>query len=238
MGPGENIFISPKYTLADFSTALKSGYVLKDNKRINIIDMFEDRLFGFYIGPARLLDLNNYGFATGIMCICIIEFLARIQCSRPNVKSYESSQLFMEWLAQNVKELDYNGRRRCINYITSNNVHVCFDVPEGVSDFYYYFRNGIVHEGRIKNGYQFSYSHNMLVFAKPDDNLLIVNPRLLLKKLEVIANGYITGLRTDYRSYHEAIDGSIYSRFKKTFSTIIVQDNTNLNGKGDHRSWP
>jgi hypothetical protein len=217
----EKIYISPGFTQDDFKKALKEERPGKD--RPGIIDIFEDRVYGYYINPAKLLDSGGHGFATGIICVTLIEFLARVQSGRQNVRSHETGELFMEWLAASIKDMDYNGKIRSYNYIAANNAHVCFEVPEGVSDFYVNFRNGIVHDGRIKKGCQFSYRSDRLAVGL-DGGIMIVNPRILLDKLDCASKGYIEKLRSDYRAYGNAIEGSLYDRFRQTFSTMILSD--------------
>lgn len=64
----DKLHFSPKYIFADIDF---------DNKE-KLIDAFNDRVYGFYLNPAKLLDNNRLGFACGLMCAATIDFLARL----------------------------------------------------------------------------------------------------------------------------------------------------------------
>ncbi len=80
----------------------------------------------------------------------------------------EAGKRFKKWLKDNIKE---------------------FDTQDFAHRFYDEFRNGLVHEGRIKNGGQFSYELKELV--RVIDSIMIVNPEKLLEKIEKSFEKYI-----------------------------------------------
>ena len=67
--------------------------------------------------------------------------------------------------------------------------------------FYDEFRNGLVHEGRIKNAGQFSYDHNTelvkTVKVNGADSVMIVNPYSLLKAIDRSFRGYINKVKSE-----------------------------------------
>ncbi len=66
---GEMLYFSPKYKFSD----------LKWDDKKTLIEAFKDRVRGFYLEPARQLNDAKKGFATGVLCVTTIDFLARIE---------------------------------------------------------------------------------------------------------------------------------------------------------------
>ncbi len=62
------LYFSPNYKFFD----------VKFNNPKELVNMFADRVYGFYINPAKLLCKNGHGFATGLLCVATIDFLSRI----------------------------------------------------------------------------------------------------------------------------------------------------------------
>jgi len=158
-----------------------------------LIGAFRDRVEGFYLEPARRLVQAGDAFACGLLCCASMDFLARYQ-------GVGGSRI-TEWLKKNVPEFDepdpQDGRRTL----------ACrFEVD---------FRNGLDHEGRIKNLGQFSLDQQtVLRFV---DSGMIVNPRLLLEAIRAAFAKYCTHLQSDQGSLQNLI-----SRLKSDFSQEIA----------------
>lgn len=88
-----------------------------------MIEAFEDRVNGFYLKPIEEFNKIGYGFASGIICVTTIDFLARIAIGSDKV-----GERLRVWLKDNISANDDLANR-----------------------FSKDFRNGLVHEGRIKN---------------------------------------------------------------------------------------
>ena len=147
---GDIVYFSPNHKFID----------LKWDNKENLVSAFRDRVEGFYLTPARQLNEAKSAFASGVLCVTTVDFLARIQTGEEKV-----------------------GRR--IERWLKDNLPVFADPdPEDASRtlarrFYEEFRNGLVHEGCIKNGGQFSFGYaDMVTIVRP---VMIVNPNTLLE---------------------------------------------------------
>jgi len=139
------------------------------NDKEELIEAFKDRVEGFYLNPARALNEHKYPFGSGVLCVITIDFLARIENNSESVE-----KRIKKWLTENISEY--------------------FDETLA-QRFYKEFRNGLIHEGRIKNCGQFSYDFDELVHQ--ENGIMIVNPNLLLEKIVDSFESYITKVRTD-----------------------------------------
>ena len=162
-----------------------SHYTFKDfyfgNREIKI-KAFEDRIKSFYIKPIDIMNKNELAFAAGVLCIVTIDFLARIQTN-----SRETSRnVFKTYLEENISEFKNKGDR-----------------------FYEEFRCGLLHEGRIKNGGQFTYS--LPEVLREENSIIIINPKLLIKKIEIVLKKYINELKLNIEKY-------------KLFELLILKD--------------
>jgi hypothetical protein len=144
-----------------------------------VIEAFRDRVEGFYLCPAQKLNRDKDGFAAGLLCVAAIDFLARISLDANRVRDR-----IVKWLGTNI---------------------IGFD-SELADRFYEEFRNGLVHEGRIKNAGQFSCEYRKVI-SMVDDTML-VNPDLLLNGVIDSFQSYLKKLRTDdliYRALRYAL---------------------------------
>jgi len=124
---GDILYFSPKYRFDQINW----------NDEEELIEAFRDRVEGFYLNPARVLNEHKYAFGSGILCVTTIDFLARITNNSERV-----GHRIKRWLTENMpKYFDETLAQR----------------------FHEEFRNGLVHEGRIKNCGQFSYDVDELV---------------------------------------------------------------------------
>jgi len=154
--------------------------------RTGVIEAFRDRVEGFYLCPAQKLNRDKDGFAAGLLCVAAIDFLARISLDANGVKDR-----IVKWLRTNIIRFEYS------------------DLADR---FYEEFRNGLVHEGRIKNAGQFSYEYHKVI-SMVDDTML-VNPDLLLNAVMDSFQSYLKKLRTDDLIYH-ALRSALLSDFQR-----------------------
>ncbi len=157
----EILHFSPKYKYSELDW---------DNKQ-NLIETFIDRVEGYYIQPAELLNQDKKGFAIGVLCIATIDFLAKFL--------HTGANRMKKWLKKNIKafnEIDPNLKSRTL-----------------ADRFYDEFRNGLIHEGRIKNVGQFSYDFPEII--KVEKHVMIVNPEMLLSDLKTIIENYINRIK-------------------------------------------
>ncbi|MCX9009527.1 MAG: hypothetical protein OIN66_00255 [Candidatus Methanoperedens sp.] len=121
-----------------FTPGLKYSEIKWDNDDA-LIEAFKDRVKGFYLDPAKCLnDSEKYAFATGVLCVSTIDLLA---CITISCNSRTVGMRFKQWLKEHITAFDNS----------DPNSDILAD------KFYDEFRNGLVHEGRIKNVGQFSY---------------------------------------------------------------------------------
>lgn len=120
----------------------------------------ERRFEGFYFGPAERLLKGNDDFAAGVLILCALDAIARL------------------WTGNTAQ-------------VRARFIEVAEEMGIGCSsDFYDFFRNGLVHEARIKRGACFDKGREDLIGEVGGE--FIVNPRRLLgetrKLLKVLLN--------------------------------------------------
>ena len=171
---GDILYFSPEYKFTD----------LNWDNRGDLTTAFKDRVYGFYLKPAEELGKNNYAFATGVICVTVIDFIARITLGRDH---------FKQWLMLNIQQFKDSDPDNSTRKLADR--------------FYCEFRNGLVHEGRIKNCGQFSYKIEELVSVV--DGVMIVNPALLLSNIEQAFKKYIQKIQEDqttFQSFKTALE--------------------------------
>jgi hypothetical protein len=161
----------------------------------NLIDAFYRRVMGYYLSPARILTDMNEAFGAGVLCVTTIDFLASIE---ENTTSKVGDR-FERWLINRIPK---------------------FDIPDPLIPqqtlacrFYKDFRNGLVHEGRIKNAGQFTLSNDSLIAF--ERYAMIINPIYLVDWIE-------DGL-SNYRDELLA-DGSLAQKFQDTLTDRFSDD--------------
>ncbi|MFA4935815.1 MAG: hypothetical protein WC568_08275 [Candidatus Methanoperedens sp.] len=123
-----------------FNPMLKYSEIRWDDNEA-LIEAFSDRVKGFYLEPAQKLnDYEKYAFATGVLCVSTIDLLA---CITISCNSGTVGTRFKQWIKEHITAFDNS----------NPNSEILAD------KFYNEFRNGLVHEGRIKNVGQFSYDY-------------------------------------------------------------------------------
>lgn len=152
-----------------------------------LIDCFRDRVYGFYLNPAKLLNKKKFGFGCGLLCVATIDSLARI--SSPSKKD---GLRFQNWLKNNIDE---------------------FKKKDFAKRFYEDFRCGLVHEGRIKNPGEFSYESKEILIS--DDEVILINPSLLLRKIEEAFEKYLSNLKED---------SNVFNRFRDKLKEDFLEE--------------
>ena len=174
---GDIVFFSPKYNYSNIDW---------NDKQI-VIDAFKDRIYGFYLNAAYESNKSKQGFAVGLICVATIDFLAKIQFPQERV-----GNRIEKWLCKYISEFNkpnLENKKKTLG-----------------KRFYEEFRNGLVHEGKIKNGGQFSYDFNKIF--EIEIGLMKVNPDLFLNKLSKSFDIYIKTLIDNdnkYREFHKVI---------------------------------
>lgn len=153
---------------------------------MKLIDAFRDRVYGYYLEPAKSLNSVPHGFGCGLLCAATIDLLAR-----PEYAKYDESRKedvvkgkdYIKWLKGNIKD---------------------FAKEDYAERFYKYFRCGLVHEGRIKELGQFSYDKDGFIFVEGD--VTIIHPEKLLDKIEEAFQMYMDRLEKDQTAYSQFRD--------------------------------
>lgn len=156
-----------------FSPTLKYRDVDLDDPGM-LIQAFRDRINGFYLGPIKKLNDDNDAFAAGLLCITTMDLLSRLKSNSEEVR-----KRYVHWLATEIPEFAQRlpGKKQIVADL-----------------FYKQFRNGLVHEGRIKDGGQFSYIFGGMITV--ENQFMIVNPRQLADNIETVFNRYMTEVLT------------------------------------------
>lgn len=170
MKVGDLLYFSPNFRFID----------LKWSNKENLISAFEDRMLGFYLKPAKEMAQNKHGFACGLLCAAAIDSIARIATGKQEV-----GERMADWIKVNIKEFDKPDPK---------------DPRRTLADrFYAEFRNGLVHEARIKNLGQFSNETEEMILLEKD--VLLINPQLLLAEVEKSIKVYLRKLSTDHDTF-------------------------------------
>jgi len=144
------------------------------------IDAFKSRIEDFYIKPAtQLVESNNF-FAAGVLSVCTIDLIARYELASDKV-----GERFVSWTNKYIKEF---------NLKDSNNPGKTFS-----DRFYSDFRNGLVHEGRIKGGSQFSDFFPDLITL--EGKIMVINVRLLIDSISKSFDCFIKQISENTERY-------------------------------------
>lgn len=147
----------------------------------DLIKAFQERVMEFYFTPAEELNRNRSAFATGVLCATTIDFLARI-----TIWSDKVGERIERWLRIYITDF---------NQLDNQNKTLA-------RRFYEDFRNGLVHEGRIKKCGQFSYGYE-IELIHVDDGIMIINPDLLLENTKRAFNSYIADIEKDDSKFQQ-----------------------------------
>lgn len=156
---------------------------LRFDDKEGLINAFYSRIEGFYIKPAIKLDGTFEAFASGALCVCAIDILARLEYGDKT----DVGDRFRKWVRAYLKS-DFNDFKSEVKHY---NQHVTLDYV-----LYKCFRNGLVHEGVIKQGFQFSCETGERLFYV-ESEIVVINPKVLLSKVYDSLNVFVKKLRED-----------------------------------------
>ncbi len=129
-------------------------------------DQFRQRIKGLHIVPAEECAERQHAFAAGVLLVSCVDALARLRFGNG------VGDRFKRFAREQLKS---------------------FASGDLAERFYQEFRNGLVHEARLKEGGQFSLDIGSTV--EELKGLLLVNPRLLAVEVHSALDGYVTLLR-------------------------------------------
>jgi len=129
---------------------------------------FDCRIVGFYLEPADRCAQHGFAFAAGVVIVSCIDALARVRFGG------KVGTRFKKFVRNELPSF----------------------APGNFADrFYDDFRNGLVHEARIKNGGQFTLDADQTVQSV--NGLLLVNPQHLSAELRVWLASYVSSLTSN-----------------------------------------
>lgn len=177
---GDVLFFAPNHRFADLN--------LGDST--SLIKAFKARVEGFYLVPARKLLEADDAFAAGVICVTLIDFIARYSSGGKEAVGAR----FTSWLKDNIAEFKDPDPLKPLRTLAGR--------------FYDDFRNGLVHEGRIKNLGQFStdlrephdFPARLLALI---DGGMIVNPALLIGKTDEAITRYFESVLKDVSEFEK-----------------------------------
>jgi hypothetical protein len=129
-------------------------------------EQFRARIEGFYLRPAELCADKDAAFAAGALVLACIDALARIQ------------------LGSRVGE---RFKKFATDELSS------FKSGDRAARLYYDFRNGLIHEARIKKGAQFSLQFDETIVEI--DGVFVINPRRVVGEVRDALERYVEQLQ-------------------------------------------
>ena len=185
-----DLYFSPNFKFTD----------LDWNNANNLVTAFHDRVYGFYLKPTSLLLEGGHAFAAGVLLVTTIDFLAKIQTGG------KTGSRFEQWLITNIPQFDISDPDNSTRTLAKR--------------FYDEFRNGLVHEGRIKNGGQFSFEIDNLHIVS-DNSVMIINPRYLFQSVSDSFKKYETDLSDEF--VFQKFRCSLIESFQKDMEIVKSQ---------------
>jgi len=140
-------------------------------------EQFDARMKGFYLEPAAGMVCGGHAFASGLLLVSCIDALARLQ------QSTGVGDRFRTWVRAELQS---------------------FANPDIAHRFYDEFRNGLVHEARIKNGGQFSFDQPKTVDVV--SGALSVNPRHLADEVSNALDRYVSRLKRETNTRNKLLE--------------------------------
>jgi len=146
-------------------------------------EQFDKRIRGYYLNPAIVSAKSGHAFASGVILVSCIDALAYFYTGIGDV-----GERFRSW---------------CIEFLPS------FSSEKYASYFYRDFRNGLIHNARIKNGGEFTLDINCTM--KHQGTIISINPLYLASEIDKALSRYIDCLRSN-------------TGFKNKFVELILKD--------------
>lgn len=160
MQKNHQLYFAPDYTFLDLAKATDP---------FEIVNAYRDRIDGFYLEPAKIIieyEGEDGAFAAGLICFTAIDAIAKTVTRKSN-----SHERLVEWVQKNLEGFRQHLSKR------------------EVDNIYDEFRNGLVHEARIKNGSQFTYGIKYVVDIR--NGITYINPKILLEQTRLAFNKFI-----------------------------------------------
>ncbi|MDP1973071.1 hypothetical protein [Sediminibacterium sp.] len=155
------------------------------NNREQILEGFKNRIYSYYLLPAEKLNVQEFAFASGVILMATIDAITYYSIGGNNrIKDFMFQCKILDGMPEDRKRL----------------------VVKAFDD---YFRNGLIHEGRIKNGCQFSYEYGFVYF---DDTFLVINPKMLYNEVTEYFQNYL-----DTLSKHTGAFTQFYQKFYRQY---------------------
>jgi hypothetical protein len=165
-----------------FSPSIKTER-LSSITDIELFNAYKERILNWYILPSKELNEKEYGFASGLLLFSLIDALARYFMK-------DNMQVGVRFKSFLMKYFNFNQ-----------------EISEIIFDNY---RNGLVHQSQIKGNCYFSYLIGNIFFN--ENNVIMVNPKKLHEKLELIIENIFMNERENQIENEEVIE-----RLRKDF---------------------
>ena len=146
-------------------------------------EQFDSRIRGFYLEPAEEMADSSHALASGLLVVSCVDALARLRSTAT------VGHRFCTWIRDELPSF--------------HDAHIA-------RRFYDEFRNGLVHEARIKNGGQFSLEQAKTVDT--GSGVLSINPKYLVSEVGVALQRYIFELKAKPSACNDLL-----KRLKKDF---------------------
>jgi len=185
MREGDDLFFAPNVR---FSSLDLTGERLPDQLRA--------RVEGYYLKPAGALcvhEQSQHAFAAGLLLICALDFLAGLAHTMEELEGRPVEKDFVTFV-----------KARLPSFKITNLAKRLFDD----------FRNGLVHECRIKNAGEFSFDHQAP--AQLTGGRLSVNPRALLQEVRSALDHEVSDLHR-----YQDLRAKLARRVRKQFAAEI-----------------
>jgi len=176
---GEFLYFAPGIAFADIDFREKS-----------LPDQYARRIEGFYLAPANALVKERHGFAAGLLIVCAIDALGKVESPDASV-----GERFKHYCRARLPSFANEAESR---------------------QLYELFRNGTVHEARVKDGTEITFESGVCVETAPGG--IRVNPQYLLEEVRSALFTQMEEIRNN--------DDSL-KRFKKY---LLQQFHTELEG--------
>lgn len=181
-----------------FSPSIKFQNLEIESQK-NLPDQFKERIQGFYLEPIKQLNDVGHAFAAGVLLVSCIDALSRYDAIHGKLKS--DQKRFSKWAQSNLASFK-NGHS---------------------SRFYCDFRNGLVHEARIKKAGSFSYEIDDTFIVA--DEKMIINPALLIKEVSNTLEEFISKLKNDeklWSFFNSKIKDDLGIKIEENSASITV----------------
>ena len=139
-------------------------------------DQYHKRIKGLYLDPAALLIESKSAFASGLLIMCCIDAIAKYQLIDIEKNKYKVGERFKIWCQANLPSFGKDWYAKC---------------------FWEDFRNGLVHESRIKEGGSFSFDIDSII--KENQLSIDINPLFLHQEVDQAVISFIELLKNNQK---------------------------------------